>query len=53
MEKYAVIDIETGKIITVALWDGVTRWNLGDNFRIEPFDPASHKIENERKISMI
>lgn len=48
MEKYAVIEIETGKIITVALWDGLTPWKLGDAFRVEPFDSAVHKVERER-----
>jgi hypothetical protein len=48
MEKYAVIEIETGKIITVALWDGLTPWELGDAFRVEPFDPTVHKVVRER-----
>jgi hypothetical protein len=48
MEKYAVIENETGKIITVALWDGLTPWKLGDAFRVEPFDPVVHKVERER-----
>ena len=49
MEKYAVIEIESGKVVTVALWDGVSLWDLGERFHVEPFDPAIHRIERAAK----
>ncbi len=48
MEKYAVIEIESGKVITIAIWDGITPWVLGGAFRVDPFDPAIHRVTRER-----
>ena len=45
MEKYAVIEVESGKVVTIAMWDGVSLWDLGEGFHVEPFDPVIHKIE--------
>ena len=49
MQKYAVIEVDSGKVVTVALWDGVSLWNLGERFIIEPFDPEIHKLERAQQ----
>lgn len=34
--KYAVIDVATGEVVNIALWDGVSDWHPGDGLFAVP-----------------